>query len=156
MQQNPQVGGRQVGPAKRRRYHVFLGCNGNLKPRTCGWTGSLCGWKHAWAPRVASVFDDERATRTVLTSGYRDWAGDHRYVLVGENKGVRGDGGGGRWGGKRRSIRRLTSPPSSHFLQPTLFAIPSCGAIPRPRGVYDYMMGGRRSSRLPFFWGGGT
>ena len=133
VQHDPRVGGRQAGLAKRHRYHVFLGCNGNLEPKTCGWTKPLANgntqglleWRRCptkiWLQKRPLLRDTEIGQ--VITG----------MLMVGEERDARGDGGGEWWGGKRRSIRRSTLLPSSHSLQPTRFAIPSCAAIPRPK-----------------------
>ena len=35
---------------------------------------------------MAAVFNDEQATRTALTSGYRGWAVGHRYAAGGKKE----------------------------------------------------------------------
>ena len=51
------------------RHHLFVNCAA-WKPQTKElWedVGYLCGWKHPWAPRMALLSGDERATKAVLS-----------------------------------------------------------------------------------------
>ena len=51
------------------RHHLFVNCEA-WKPQIQElWkeVGKRCGWKHPRAPRVALLFNDERATKAVLS-----------------------------------------------------------------------------------------